>query len=326
MTDFLTTAPTETTGSPGTTATRDRSAATGLDRIARPDGTFAVVAMDQRNTLRRMFTAVGRTPDDADMTDLKADIARALSPSASALLVDPDLGAPACSRPGVMAPGCGVMVAAEPADKGSWEGEPRATRDPSMDATWVRAQGGDALKFLLQLRAGRPRTRGGPDLEQEVLDVTRAIVEDCRQQGIPSVIENLVYPIPGADPLTPQERSDVIVSSARMLDEVGCDLLKLEYPGSPEACRRVAEVVTGPWAVLSAGVKFNDFLDVLRISCDEGGASGFIAGRAFWQDAVDLDGPERYEFLSTEGRRRLDTCVEAVDGRARPWQSVRGAS
>lgn len=308
------------------TPTRDRSTATGLDRIARPDGTFAIVAMDQRNTLRRMFTAVGRTPDDADMTDLKADIARALSPSASAMLVDPDLGAPACLRPGVMAPGCGVMVAAEPADKDSWEGEPRATRDPSLDAAWVKAQGGDALKFLLQLRAGRPRRPGDPDLEQEVLDVTRAIVEDCRAQGVASVIENLIYSIPGEEPLTPQERSDVIVESARMLDEVGCDLLKLEYPGSPEACRRVAEVVTGPWAVLSAGVPFDDFLDVLRISCDSGGASGFIAGRAFWKDAVDLEGPARYEFLSTEGRRRLDTCVEAIDGRARPWQSVRGAS
>lgn len=311
---------------PITDRTEDPATRTGLDRVARPDGTFAIVAMDQRNTLRRMVTAAGRTPDDALMTDLKADIARALSPSASAMLVDPDLGGPACRRPGVLAPGCGVMVAAEPADKDSWQGEPRATRDPSLDAAWVQAQGGDALKFLLQLRAGRPRRPGDEDLEQEVLDVTRAIVEDCRAQGVPSVIENLIYPVPGEEPLSPQQRSDVIVESARMLDEVGCDLLKLEYPGSPEACRRVAEVVTGPWAVLSAGVAFDDFLDVLRISCDDGGASGFIAGRAFWKDAVDLDGPERWEFLAGEGRRRLDTCVEAVDGRARPWRSVRGAA
>lgn len=297
-----------------------------LAPIARPDGTFAIVAMDQRNTLRRMFAAAGRTPDDADMTDLKADIARALSPSASAMLVDPDLGAPAVAREGVTAPGCGVLVAAEPADKDAWEGEPRATRDPALGAEWVREQGGDALKFLVQLCAGRPRRDGDVDLETEVLDVCRAIVEDCRAHGVPSVIENLVYAVPGAEPLSAAERSDVIVESARMIDDLGCDLLKLEYPGSPEACRRVAEVVRGPWAVLSAGVAFDDFLDVLRISCDEGGASGFIAGRAFWKDAVDLDGPARYEFLSTEGRRRLDTCVDAIDGRARPWASVRAAS
>lgn len=34
----------------------------GLDRIATPDGTFAIVAMDQRNTLRRMYVAAGLTP------------------------------------------------------------------------------------------------------------------------------------------------------------------------------------------------------------------------------------------------------------------------
>lgn len=309
-----------------THATPSTSARTGLDRIARPDGTFAIIAMDQRNTLRRMFTAAGRTPDDADMTDLKADIARALSPIASGMLVDPDLGAPAVRRPGVMAPGCGVLVAAEPADKDSWNGEPRAGRNPALDAAWVREQGGDALKFLVQLRAGRPHRDGEPDLSAEVLEVVRQIVEDCRAQGVPSVIENLVYAVPGEEPLTPTQRSEVIVESARMLDGVGCDLLKLEYPGSPEACRAVAEVVTGPWAVLSAGVAFDDFLDVLRISCDEGGASGFIAGRAFWKDAVDLEGPARYEFLSTEGRRRLERCVDAVDGRARPWASVRTSS
>jgi tagatose 1,6-diphosphate aldolase/sulfofructosephosphate aldolase len=31
----------------------------GLDSIANRDGVFSIVAMDQRNTLKRMFAAVG---------------------------------------------------------------------------------------------------------------------------------------------------------------------------------------------------------------------------------------------------------------------------
>jgi tagatose-1,6-bisphosphate aldolase len=298
----------------------------GLDRIARDDGTFAIVAMDQRNTLRRMFTKVGRpVPSDDELTDFKADITHALSPDASAMLVDPDLGAPAVNRDGVLAPGCGVMITAETVEKHSWEGEPRAHFDTALGAAWVRELGGDALKFLVQLHPGRPVSAGSPDLVAEALDAARAVIDDCRAHGIPSVIENLIYPVPGAAPLTPEQRSELIVESARLIDELGADLVKLEYPGSPEACRRVAETVTGPWAVLSAGVAFDDFLDVLRISCDEGGASGFIAGRAFWGDAVDRDGPDRAAFMAEEGRRRLDLCVDAIDGRARPWTSV-GAS
>jgi tagatose 1,6-diphosphate aldolase/sulfofructosephosphate aldolase len=65
------------------------------------------------------------------------------------------------------------------------------------------------------------------------------------------------------------------------------------------------------------------FNEVLRVSCDEGGASGFIAGRAIWKDAVGMPaGPERLAYLAGEGKRRLDECLAAIDGRARPWQEA----
>ena len=88
----------------------------------------------------------------------------------------------------------------------------------------------------------------------------REVVEDCREFGIPSVIENLVYPFEGED-LSGRRREDAIIEAARALNEIDCDLLKLEYPGSPEGCRRLAEVLDRPWAVLSAGVPFDDFTE-----------------------------------------------------------------
>jgi tagatose-1,6-bisphosphate aldolase len=177
--------------------------------------------------------------------------------------------------------------------------------------------GGHAVKFLVQLRPGRPA--GEPDLAAEVIDVVRAVVDDCRAVGVPAVIENLIYQLPGEEPLSPDERGDLIVEAAALLAETGADLVKLEYPGSAEACRRVSDVVHGPWAVLSAGVAFDEFQGVLRIACDEGGASGFIAGRSIWREAVGLEGPARDEFLDTVARPRLATCIETVAGRARPW-------
>jgi tagatose-1,6-bisphosphate aldolase len=46
-----------------------------LQDIAGPDGTFAVVAIDQRNTLKRMYAAAGR-PDvtDDELISFKADV------------------------------------------------------------------------------------------------------------------------------------------------------------------------------------------------------------------------------------------------------------
>ena len=53
-----------------------------------------------------------------------------------------------------------ALVAAEPGDRQKYGEEPRGTRDPALDAAWVRSQGGDALKFLIQVRADRPRAAG----------------------------------------------------------------------------------------------------------------------------------------------------------------------
>jgi sulfofructosephosphate aldolase len=299
-------------------ATRART----LDNIAADSHVFSIIAMDQRNTLRRMFTAVGLDASDDDLRVAKADVARVLTPAASGLLSDPTYGVPAITEAKALAPDCGLLVAAEPAERRNYQGEPRTHRDPALDAQWVLDQGGDALKFFLQLRADRPVPGPGePDLVAEALTVCDEIIHDCRATGVPVVIENLVSARPGED-LRGQVREDAIVESARALDDLNIDLLKLEYPGSPEGCRRLAAILHRPWAVLSAGVPFDQFTDIIRIACDEGGASGFIAGRSVWREVVSLAGQQRDEFLTSVALPRLERLVAMAGSRARPWHEV----
>jgi tagatose-1,6-bisphosphate aldolase len=293
-----------------------------LSAIADPDGSFAIVAMDQRNTLRRMFAAVGVDPSIDDLRQAKIDVARYLTPLATGILLDPDFGVPAVRESDSLAPTCGLLVAAEPSDRGKFNEEPRTHRIAEQNATWVRDMGGHAVKFLVMMNPARSRGDGEPDLTEEVLQVVREVVEDCRAVGLPSVIENLIYPLPGSTGMTDREREDAIVESAALLTELKPDLLKLEYPGSPAGCRRLADTVTVPWAVLSAGVDFDKFNEVIRVSCDDGGASGFIAGRSVWKEAIGLTGPERDTFLSEVAVPRLAALRESIAGRARPWFSV----
>jgi tagatose-1,6-bisphosphate aldolase len=293
-----------------------------LDAIAVDGGTFAIIAMDQRNTLRRMFTAVGRAGTDAELRAAKADIARVLTPLASGLLSDPTYGVPAIAEADALAETCGLLVAAEPAQRRSHEGEPRTHRDPALNARWVLDQGGDAVKFFVQLRADRPAPRAGePDLVGEALAACQEVVDDARATGVPVVIENLVYPLPGQE-LAGRAREDAIIEAARVLNDLDIDLLKLEYPGSPEGCRRLAAVLDRPWAVLSAGVPFDEFSQVMRIAFDEGGASGFIAGRSVWREAVALDGTGREQFLWNVARPRLEKLTTVAATYARPWSRI----
>ena len=64
-----------------------------LEKLARPSGTLAMVAVDQREALRGMFAKFQDGPvSDAQLTQFKVDVARELSPYASALLVDQEFG------------------------------------------------------------------------------------------------------------------------------------------------------------------------------------------------------------------------------------------
>ena len=172
------------------------------------------------------------------------------------------------------------------------------------------------------MRADRPApAQAEPDLVAETLSVCQEIIDDCRATGVPVVIENLVYALPGED-LAGRVREDAIIEAARALGDLDIDLLKLEYPGSPEGCRRLAAVLGCPWAVLSAGVPFDQFTDIIRIAADEGGASGFIAGRSVWREVVSLAGQPRDEFLTSVALPRLERLVAVAGSRARPWPEV----
>lgn len=294
---------------------------TTLASIADEDGTFAIIAFDQRNTLRRMFSAVGIEATDQDMRDVKVEVTRALTPDATGILLDPQLGVGAVMDAGALDPSCGLLIAAEPTDRGDFEGEPRSYRIPEQNAAWVKSMGGDAVKVLVMMNPQREVRAGEPDITLETVALVQSIVDDCREQGIPSVIENLIFAPRGVESLTPEQRERAIVSSAEILTATKPDLLKLEYPGSPEGCKRLSEVLTVPWAVLSAGVDFDVFEDVIKVSCDDGGASGFIAGRSVWKEAVGLNQTERATFLSETARPRLLKLREAIAGRATPWQN-----
>lgn len=294
----------------------------GLSSISNSDGIFSIVAMDQRNTLKKMFTAVGVTATDEDMFTAKIAVASALSKAASGILLDPTWGVPAVNENDVLPTTCGLLVAAENPDRGNFNGEPRPTKMIGQDAAWVKSIGGQAVKVLVSMHPGRPMKAGEPDLTSETVELVRAIVADCKAQGIPSVIENLIYALPNAEPLTDDQKENLIVESAILLNETKPDLLKLEFPMSERGCKRLADSLTVPWAVLSAGVAFDQFKKVITISCDAGGASGFIAGRSIWKEAIGMNKADQEKFLNSTAIARLEELNATVVGRAVPWQKA----
>ncbi len=295
-----------------------------LDAIANRDGRLAVLAMDQRATLRRMLVAAGKPSADADLSAFKVDVVRALAPLATGVLLDPDFGVGPVRAAGALPTRVGLLVAAEPVAKEKWNDEIRTTVDPERGAGYVLGHGGDVLKFLVQWRPGRPAATGEPDLAEEALSATAQVVADCARAGVPSVIEPLIARLPGEEPLTPDRAGPIVIESAIRMAALRPDLLKLEWPGSADGCRQVSEALGHvPWALLSAGVGSEEFQERVEIALDAG-AVGFIAGRAIWGEAVTFEGEERVSFLRETAVPRLAALCDVLARHGRSWREVAG--
>jgi sulfofructosephosphate aldolase len=274
-----------------------------VQQLSTPKGALAVVAADQRVSLRGMFERTGMSTDIGALREFKRALVTALAPSASAMLLDPEIALPDVVDAGLVPAGVGLLVSVE-VSGARWDGGlAPAELLPGFGAAGVRRMGGTAAKLLVRVRADREDASG------HNAAIVREVVRDCAGHDLLAVVEGLVFPLPDE----PRERfrrlrPDLIRDGAALLEECGAKYLKLEYPGSEAGCRAISEAIGVPWALLSAGVDHPTFVEQLR-AAQAAGASGFIAGRSIWKEAVGLSAPDRDAFLAGEGRRRLEELL-----------------
>ncbi len=169
-------------------ASTHQRAVGGLAGLARDGGAFAMLAIDQRESLRTLLVGAGHGGLDADLSAFKVAVARALSPAASAILVDRDYGLRPIVAANTVAPTCGLIVAVDrftqaPGGPLEWSELDR----PALTDALVEA-GATALKFLIVWRPDDP-------IEPRRI-LARDFVAACRQLGLASVLEGLVQ-VPG---------------------------------------------------------------------------------------------------------------------------------
>lgn len=289
-----------------------------LEAIARPGGGFAMVAMDQRESLRTMFAEAGAgRVDDQTLVDFKLEVARVLGPLASGFLIDRHYGLDLV--PALLPDSCGLIAAADALEQES--GGP--VEETSLDEV-VLAEDFDlgsvrALKLLLIWRRD--------DRRQERVELARRFAAAARQRGVLSVLEPVVRATPGEESRGIWDFDEAVREAARELSPVGADLYKVQVPGSGrgtddevlDKCRLLAGDIVGPWVVLSQGVHRDDFLRAVTLAC-RAGASGFLAGRALWSDLVGSDDLDAG--LTTIARPRLERLCAVVDELARPWSQA----
>ena len=296
-----------------------------LQQTAGSRGTFYIAAIDHRGPLRRSLeTESPQGKTNEALTALKRDIVRHLAPATSAILLDPETAAAQCVADGSMPGSTGLIVAL---DTGS-TGDP-LNRTTGLVENWsvektVR-MGASGVKMLLYYNPQAPQAG-----ERE--NLVRKVARECMRYDIPFFLEPLSYACDDQNkPLLPEERRQVVIETARRLVPLGVDILKEEFPvdvsAEPDeniwrdACQELTEASEVPWVLLSAGVSYGTFLKQVRVAC-QAGASGVMAGRAVWKEAVTLDVAARNNFLKSAGYERMLGLKSLCEQLGRPFTEV----
>lgn len=294
-----------------------------------------MLAIDQRESIKKTLAKIlyvnsDNVPHEA-IAIVKKVIAEVLTPEATAVLIDPEYG-----FEGAWQAVPGNVGKLSTLEKSGGETvtingiqEERTVLIDHWSVEQALQKGADAVKLLIPYH---PKASAGTQKYQQSL--VKQIGIECQELNIPFLVEFTSYPISSSSNQLKDEQLLIVAETARLFDQpdFGVTIHKVEFPGDikfhahqqlVESCRRVDQSVTKPWVLLSAGVEFDIFEKEVTIAC-ENGASGFLAGRAIWQEAIGLyDSYDKgqlkmREWLRKTGVDRLRRLKKAGQG-ARPF-------
>jgi tagatose 1,6-diphosphate aldolase len=323
-----------------------------LKALSNERGVIAAAAMDQRGSLQKAL-AQSRGVDvkaitPAIMSEFKVAVTRALTPHASAILLDPEFGLEAARA---RAAGCGLILAYELS--GYDNTRPGRLPDllPHVSVKRIVDWGADAVKILIYYT---------PFDAPEINDVKHAFIERIGAESdayeIPFFLEFVGYDPKGGDEKSieyARQKPEIVKKSMEEFSkpQYRVDILKVEVPINAEYVegsavykgqkaytrdealkhfREAASVAARPFIYLSAGVSNAQFIESLHMAAEAGtDFSGVLCGRATWKDGVPIYAKQGLkaleDWLAKEGVRNIQAVNEAVKT-ARPWYAKLGVA
>ena len=282
------------------------------------NGKFLMLALDHRGSIKKLINP--ENPDsvsDEQVISLKNEIIEALRDQFSALLIDETWGFEACHEI------CQYKPFLLPVEKsGYMQDREQKVTELEYSVKQLMDMGASGAKLLVYFN---------PNVEsaEKQIETTRKVMEECKENDFPFFLEIVTYTpsentsdTPGvsangsSEPHTGSEQDIsggnlVIESVKKFIDsDVVPDVWKLEYPGSVEQSREITNLVgSTPWILLTGGHDFETFKSNLG-NAVKAEASGFLAGRALWQEVCKLDGEEKEKFLNETLPERFKTIAE----------------
>lgn len=303
-------------------------------------GIITAAAMDQRGSLKRALKSAGSNPTDRDLETFKRLVTEALTPYASAILLDPTYGLKAAAA---RSANTGLLLAYE---KSGYDTDtPGRLGDllPRWSAQRLAEAGANAVKVLLYYN---------PFDDQKVLEQKHAFTErvgaECETEGLPFFLEPVTYDDAVTDAFEfARRKPEYVTATAKEFskDAYRVDVLKLELPidakyvdgleaahgnrpaysqdEAGEHLAALAEVASKPFIFLSAGVDMRQFVEALAFAGEVGVPyNGVLCGRATWKGGISVyaqEGETAFrDWLASEGVANIKKLNKVLDEYAKP--------
>jgi tagatose 1,6-diphosphate aldolase len=294
-----------------------------LAQCSTAGGHFTILAIDHRDNLLNSLNQVGSQPLTADQfSAFKQQVMRHLLPVSSAVLADPAFGFGPGVSSGTISGQVGFLSPLEETDYTSHPSQRATNFIQGWSVAKIKRCGGSGVKLLLYYHPGAANAQAQQDLVARV-------VEDCAKHDIPLFVEPIAYSLDTAKSLDNAELRQIVVQSALTFSTMGIDVLKVEFPldvkrEPDESVWRAAladlnAACSVPWALLSAGTDYTTFKRQVQLAC-EAGASGVMAGRAIWSEAVSLRDAERDQFLAETACHRMQELSAICAAYGTSWR------
>jgi tagatose 1,6-diphosphate aldolase len=323
-----------------------------LKALSNSRGVIAAAAMDQRGSLQKAL-AQSRGVDvkaitPAIMSEFKVAVSKALTPHASAILLDPEFGLDAAHA---RSSNAGLLLAYELS--GYDNTRPGRLPDllPHVSVKRIVDWGADAVKILIYYT---------PHDTQEVNDIKHAFIErigaECETYEIPFFLEFVGYDPKGGDEKGfdfARHKPEIVKKSMEEFSkpQYHVDVLKVEVPINAEFVegsavykgqkaysrdealkhfREAASIAAKPFIYLSAGVGNAQFIESLNMAAEAGtDFSGVLCGRATWKEGVPVYAKQGLkaleEWLAKDGVRNINALNDALKA-AKPWHEKMGVA
>ena len=286
-----------------------------LDQLSGRSGVITGAAVDHRDALQVVLAKRGVTLDAEGITRLKVRVARALAPGASLILLDAEYAVAQALAAGAVPGSTGLVVPLEAMGYGDVAKLEVTTFLEGWSPAKARRLGASGAKLLLPYRVDVP------DQAERQDQVVAQAVGACREAGLALVLEPIVYKRADEERAGGDRFAELVVAGARRLAELGPDILKLQYPGSPAECEALNEACGPriPWVVLGGGADEAAVERQIEHACNAG-ASGFVVGRTLFDAALVPDEAESERLLAGHCRPLLDRLVALAERTATPWR------